>query len=59
MAPKLPGSTRGAAARAATVDHPYGPPQMASNILIASGKASQTGSPLFVGGPQIGFNYPA
>ncbi len=57
-APKLPGSTRAAAARAATVDHPYGPPQMASNILIASGKASQTGSPLFVGGPQIGFNYP-
>ena len=31
---------------------------MASNILIASGKASKTGSPLFVGGPQIGFNYP-
>ena len=23
-----------------------------------AGKASQTGSPLFVGGPQIGFNYP-
>jgi acyl-homoserine lactone acylase PvdQ len=57
-APKLPASTRAAAARAATVDHPYGPPQLASNILIASGKASQTGSPLFVGGPQIGFNYP-
>ena len=36
----------------------YGPPQLASNILIASGKASQTGSPLFVGGPQIGYNYP-
>ena len=57
-APKLPASTRAAAAQAATVDHPYGPPQLASNILIASGKASQTGSPLFVGGPQIGYNYP-
>ena len=57
-APKLPASTRAAAARAATVDHPFGPPQLASNILIASGKASQTGSPLFVGGPQIGYNYP-
>jgi acyl-homoserine lactone acylase PvdQ len=57
-APKLPASTRAAAARAATADHPYGPPQLASNILIASGKASQTGSPLFVGGPQIGYNYP-
>ncbi len=57
-APKLPASTRAAAAMGATVDHPNGPPQLASNILIASGKASQTGSPLFVGGPQIGFNYP-
>jgi acyl-homoserine lactone acylase PvdQ len=56
--PKLPASTRAAAAMGASVDHPYGPPQLASNILIASGKASQTGSPLFVGGPQIGFNYP-
>ena len=28
-APKLPASTRAAAARAATVDHPYGPPQLA------------------------------
>jgi acyl-homoserine lactone acylase PvdQ len=57
-APKLPASTRAAAARAATPDHPRGPRQEASNILIASGKASLTGSPLFVGGPQIGFNYP-
>jgi acyl-homoserine lactone acylase PvdQ len=57
-APKLPASTRAAAARAATVDHPYGRPQLASNILIASGRASATGSPLFVGGPQIGYNYP-
>jgi len=57
-APKLPASSRAAAARAATADHPRGPAQLASNILIATGKASQTGSPLFVGGPQIGFNYP-
>ncbi len=57
-APKLPASTRAAAARAATPAHPRGPKQQASNILIASGKASATGSPLFVGGPQIGFNYP-
>jgi len=56
--PKLPASSRAAAARAATPDHPRGPEQLASNILIASGKASQTGSPLFVGGPQIGYNYP-
>ena len=32
--------------------------QKASNILIVSGKRSATGAPLFVGGPQIGFNYP-
>jgi acyl-homoserine lactone acylase PvdQ len=57
-AAKLPASTRAAAARAATPDHPRGPKQQASNILIASGKASATGSQLFVGGPQIGFNYP-
>ena len=57
-APKLPVSTHASAARAATVDHPYGPPQLASNVLIASGRASTTGSPLFVGGPQIGYNYP-
>ena len=57
-ASRLPGSTRAAAARAATVDQPYGPPQLASNILIVSGSASATGTPLFVGGPQIGFNYP-
>jgi acyl-homoserine lactone acylase PvdQ len=56
--PKLPASTRAAAALGSTVDHPDGPPQLASNVLIASGRASQTGSPLFVGGPQIGFNYP-
>jgi acyl-homoserine lactone acylase PvdQ len=48
-APKLPASTRA---------EQFAPRHEASNILIASGAASQTGSPLFVGGPQIGFNYP-
>ena len=55
--PTLPGTT-GARAQAASVDHPHGPEQKASNILIASGKRSNNGSPLFVGGPQIGYNYP-
>lgn len=32
--------------------------QLASNVLIMSGKRSATGAPLFVGGPQIGYNYP-
>jgi acyl-homoserine lactone acylase PvdQ len=54
--PTLPGA--GARAKAASVDHPHGPEQKASNILIASGKRSNNGSPLFVGGPQIGYNYP-
>ncbi len=31
---------------------------LASNILIMSGNRSATGAPLFVGGPQIGYNYP-
>jgi acyl-homoserine lactone acylase PvdQ len=57
-APKLPGANGAAATHAASVDHPGGPRQEASNVLIASGKASQTGSPLFVGGPQIGYSYP-
>lgn len=50
----------GAAATAASADGGRGlpPRQEASNILIASGKRSATGAPLFVGGPQIGFNYP-
>jgi acyl-homoserine lactone acylase PvdQ len=55
---KLPGSTRAASAYAASTDHPVGAYHQASNVLIASGKASQTGSPLFVGGPQIGYNFP-
>jgi acyl-homoserine lactone acylase PvdQ len=51
-APKLPASTRAAGA------DQFAPRHEASNVLIASGAASQTGSPLFVGGPQIGYNYP-
>ncbi|MBA2348451.1 MAG: penicillin acylase family protein [Solirubrobacterales bacterium] len=30
----------------------------ASNSLLVSGKRSKTGKPLYVGGPQIGYNYP-
>ena len=51
---KIPATTSRAAAAALRADQT----RVASNILIASGKASKTGSPLFVGGPQIGFNYP-
>ena len=43
----------GAKAAAATKER-----QKASNILIVSGNRSATGAPLFVGGPQIGFNSP-
>jgi len=50
---KLPGA-KAAKASAASV----GKRQLASNILIVSGSKSATGKPLFVGGPQIGFNYP-
>ncbi|WCB96672.1 hypothetical protein DSM104299_05437 [Baekduia alba] len=49
----LPGA-KAAKASAASV----GKRQLASNILIVSGSKSATGKPLFVGGPQIGFNYP-
>ncbi|MCD6728338.1 MAG: penicillin acylase family protein [Solirubrobacteraceae bacterium] len=54
----LPGGAGASRAGAASVDHPRGPRQRASNILIVSGKRSQSGRPLFVGGPQIGYNYP-
>jgi acyl-homoserine lactone acylase PvdQ len=30
----------------------------ASNVLLVSGKRSATGTPILVGGPQIGYNYP-
>jgi len=52
---KLPGAKASAAtARAANT----GKRQLASNIMIVSGSKSATGKPLFVGGPQIGYNYP-
>ncbi len=51
---KLPG---GATTRASTTAQPDGDTR-ASNALLVSGKRSATGKPLFVGGPQIGYNYP-
>jgi acyl-homoserine lactone acylase PvdQ len=54
---KLPGASASAAAKAARATD-TGKRQLASNILIVSGSKSATGKPLFVGGPQIGFNYP-
>ena len=33
-------------------------PSQASNVLMVAGKRSQSGNPLFVGGPQIGYFYP-
>jgi acyl-homoserine lactone acylase PvdQ len=50
---KLPGAK---AAKASTAS--LGERKLASNILIVSGQHSATGKPLFVGGPQIGYNYP-
>ncbi|HEV7751119.1 MAG TPA: penicillin acylase family protein [Baekduia sp.] len=50
---RLPGA-KAAKASAASV----GQRQLASNIMVVSGQHSATGKPLFVGGPQIGFNYP-
>ena len=47
--PRLPGED----AAAATSSRPQ-----ASNVLLVSGKRSATGKPLFVGGPQIGYNHP-
>jgi acyl-homoserine lactone acylase PvdQ len=52
---KLPDAK--ASAAAAKVAN-TGKRQLASNILIVSGSKSATGKPLFVGGPQIGYNYP-
>ncbi|WP_445148370.1 penicillin acylase family protein [Baekduia sp. Peel2402] len=52
---KLPDAKASAAAAHAANT---GKRQLASNILIVSGSKSATGKPLFVGGPQIGFNYP-
>ncbi|MCZ4491355.1 MAG: penicillin acylase family protein [Conexibacter sp.] len=50
---RLPGAT---ATKAGTAS--VGKRQLASNIMVVSGQHSATGKPLFVGGPQIGFNYP-
>ena len=55
---KLPAASAAASTTRSAREGSRGPHQLASNIMIASGKASETGSPLFVGGPQIGFNYP-
>jgi acyl-homoserine lactone acylase PvdQ len=49
----LPGAKAASATAAST-----GQRQLASNIMVVSGQHSATGKPLFVGGPQIGFNYP-
>ncbi|WP_027005299.1 penicillin acylase family protein [Conexibacter woesei] len=55
---RLPGArASSASARAASVGS-TGLRHEASNILIVSGSKSATGKPLFVGGPQIGYNYP-
>src|SRR3954447_14094650 len=52
---KLPGALpSAAAARVANT----GERRLASNILIVWGAKWARGKPLFVGGPQIGFNYP-
>ncbi len=42
---------------AATTAQPDGDTR-ASNSLLVSGSRSATGKPLYVGGPQIGYNYP-
>lgn len=59
---KLPGASAAGHASAlpqpVSATNPDGPHVHASNILIVSGQHSATGSPLFVGGPQIGYNYP-
>jgi acyl-homoserine lactone acylase PvdQ len=54
---KLPGQSAKASAAAAKATN-AGKRREASNILIVSGQKSATGKPLFVGGPQIGYNYP-
>ena len=57
----LPGGPAAARAAtravAATTAQPDGDTR-ASNSLLVSGKRSVTGKPLYVGGPQIGYNYP-
>ncbi len=56
--PGEPAATRATArAVAAKTAQPDGDTR-ASNSLLVSGKRSVTGKPLYVGGPQIGYNYP-
>jgi acyl-homoserine lactone acylase PvdQ len=43
----------GASATAAITERPK-----ASNVLLVDGSRSATGTPIMVGGPQIGYNYP-
>ena len=49
---------RASSCRAAT--HSAAAPQRAkaSNVLLVDGERSATGTPIMVGGPQIGYNYP-
>src|SRR5215218_9576039 len=47
---ELPGAAAAAAAIPASTE--------ASNMLLVDGARSATGTPIFVGGPQIGYNYP-
>jgi acyl-homoserine lactone acylase PvdQ len=49
---KLPGDASAAAAAA------NAPRIKASNVLLVNGARSATGTPIMVGGPQIGYNYP-
>jgi acyl-homoserine lactone acylase PvdQ len=50
----VPVAGSSAAAAAANEFRPH-----ASNVLMVAGKRSRSGHPLFVGGPQIGYFYPA
>jgi len=47
---KLPGADAAAASIPARTE--------ASNVLLVNGNRSATGTPIMVGGPQIGYNYP-
>ncbi|MCW3012035.1 MAG: penicillin acylase family protein [Solirubrobacterales bacterium] len=54
---KLPDAAATSRAVAAATAQPDGDTR-ASNSLLVSGSRSATGKPLYVGGPQIGYNYP-
>ncbi len=51
----LPGEDASGAAAAAAGVRPH---HEASNVLMVDGERSATGTPIMVGGPQIGYNYP-